>query len=700
MIEKLKLMTYFSHTKFTFNYLNKATTTIIVVVLILLPSVVNNNVMDGLQTGKFFFFCFSVLLLITVSSIRLLFSKNYFFRISAIDILFFVYVLWVTVNKLWMHSDTGFSFRFYELLLLYSLFLIIRNIEPIYHTTLLLAICISAIVQAIYGNLQLWGILSSNHNLFQVTGSFFNPGPYAGFISGCFPMAVGLLWAFKNSKNTTNKGSKTLIDFISITTIVSSILILPATKTRAAWLAAIAGMGILLWYKSYFGPFYIKLWDDGILKKISQISNVKKGIAGGLLIVVLTIICWGLYHFKKESADGRVLIWKVTLNMIKDHPITGVGADRFKAYYSDYQADFFSKVKNSPYENTASDNLYTFNEFLNTWAENGVVGLILVLLIIWGAFKLADKQKTSQPTANFSSARFLPMQPQGQLLIIARAALFSVIVFGCFAYPSEILPIKTIVVVCLAIISTSCKSCITFGNDNPVYCQPNNKQGLMAHLGKTTLALLLLLGTIPVFIYAVALKKGFETWNKAYSLYISEKYNESITAYKNVLPLLGNNGEFLFNYGKALAIAGKPQEALEVLKQSKKYISGTVYYTTLGDCYQATCQIEKATQAYTKARDINPAKLYPEYLLAKMYYRVGKQEEAKTLARKILKKQIKVASLAANEIFAEMQAILNDSVDTRSVRQSVSPSGADSCFTGHNRCSQHLRKEVKGKQDN
>lgn len=691
-------MTYFSLNKAIASSLNKVITATIITILILLPSVVNSNLMDGLQSGKFFFFSFSILLLIAVSSIRLLFSKNYVFRISAIDILFFVYVLWVCMNKLWLHSDTGFSFRFYELLLLYSLFLIIRNIEPVYYTTILLAICISAVVQAVYGNLQLWGICSSNHNLFQVTGSFFNPGPYSGFLSGCFPMAVGLLWGFKNKQNTIGKNSKVLIDLICIMAIIASIFILPATKTRAAWLAAIAGMGILLGYKSYFGPFYIKLWDDGLLRKISQISNVKKGVAGGLLIVVLTIICSGLYHFKKESADGRVLIWKVTLNMIKEHPVTGVGTDRFKAHYSDYQADFFSTVKNSSFENTANDNLYTFNEFLNTWAENGVVGLILVLLIFWGAFKLTDKQKTSLPTENFPSARFLPVLHQGQLLIIARASLFAVIVFGCFAYPSEILPIKTIVVVCLAIISTSGKSYITFGNDKSVYCQHGIKLNRIKTCGKISLALFLLFGTIPVFIYAVKLKKGFETWNNAYSLYISERYNESIATYKNVLPLLDKNGEFLFNYGKALAIAGKPQEALEVLQQSKKYISGTVYYTTLGDCYQATGQIEKATQAYTKAHNINPAKLYPEYLLVKMYYRVGKQEEAKALARKILNKQIKVASLAVNEIFAEMQTILKDSAGM--VKQESATYGVDSCTKRHNLNYQNIRKEVNGQQDN
>ena len=38
-------------------------------------------------------------------------------------------------------------------------------------------------IEAIWGLLQVYGYEPSNHSLYALTGSFYNPGPYSGFLA-------------------------------------------------------------------------------------------------------------------------------------------------------------------------------------------------------------------------------------------------------------------------------------------------------------------------------------------------------------------------------------------------------------------------------------------------------------------------------------------------------------------------------------
>ena len=45
-------------------------------------------------------------------------------------------------------------------------------------------------VEAVWGLLQVYGYEPSNHSLYALTGSFYNPGPYSGFLAMCLPLAL------------------------------------------------------------------------------------------------------------------------------------------------------------------------------------------------------------------------------------------------------------------------------------------------------------------------------------------------------------------------------------------------------------------------------------------------------------------------------------------------------------------------------
>ena len=51
-------------------------------------------------------------------------------------------------------------------------------------------IILTGLIEAVWGLQQLYGFKPSQHALFKLTGSFFNPGPYAGYLAVVFPLAL------------------------------------------------------------------------------------------------------------------------------------------------------------------------------------------------------------------------------------------------------------------------------------------------------------------------------------------------------------------------------------------------------------------------------------------------------------------------------------------------------------------------------
>ena len=112
------------------------------------------------------------------------------------------------------------------------------------------------------------------------------------------------------------------------------------------------------------------------------------------------------------------------------------------------------------------------------------------------------------------------------------------------------------------------------------------------------------------------------------------------------------------NFGKTLALAEKPDKAINVLEEAKNYQNNTVIATTLGDCYKATKQYTKAEINYIQAKNMIPSRFYSHYLLAKLYDESGQKEKAIALAKNILHKNVKIPSTAIKEIQLEMKQIL------------------------------------------
>ena len=265
--------------------------------------------------------------------------------------------------------------------ILYYYFRIAFTVENRLFTILSIGFIFTGCVEAIWGLGQLYGLLPSFNSSFKITGSFYNPGPYSGYLAIVFPMAFYFLLN-DFPKIFGNQGDKnTIVRFrwiLSLLAFSLIVVILPAGMSRASWVAVIGGSIVVLFC-------YIRKEDNQWWRSFKERLSKKRiwllfALLASLILCIFIMV--GMYKLKIDSADGRLLIWKNTIQMIKDNPL-GVGLGYFPGQYGDYQIAYFSSGKASAREDfLAGRPDYAFNEFIQITAESGIIGLLLFVSIV------------------------------------------------------------------------------------------------------------------------------------------------------------------------------------------------------------------------------------------------------------------------------------------------------------------------------
>ncbi len=77
----------------------------------------------------------------------------------------------------------------------------------------------------------------------------------------------------------------------------------------------------------------------------------------------------------EASFAGRLKVWRNTLYMVKDHPLLGVGVGNFSVHFPLYDG----RNDGEPMFNDRIQLESAHNDYMNLWAENGTIGLLLAL---------------------------------------------------------------------------------------------------------------------------------------------------------------------------------------------------------------------------------------------------------------------------------------------------------------------------------
>jgi O-antigen polymerase len=557
----------------------------------------------------YFYFCSIVLFLVFLTSC--LFNKKFSIRLNLLDAAFILFTFCLCFQELMVKKEGGFSDTMIQWIFLLGLFLLVKTAPFSNQLIFIKILLLAGVLNTIAGALQLSGILPSLHTSFNITGGFMNPAIYAGYLITIFPLGLVLYFSqqFRNAP---------VCRYLAWFSAIGILLVLPSTLSRAAWLACVAAGAY----------FVIARFKTRIANRLIQFK--KKAIAACLLLILACYVgaCW-MYSFKPHSAAGRVFIWKITMQIIKENILSGVGNEKFEVAFNEYQAGHFKAGKGTEDEQYRADFVqYTYNEPLRFACENGVTGLLLYLFIIIAAF-----------TSPANSADFF--------LLAARASLVAIITFSLFSYPFHSIPIKLNFVILLAVISARTRG-FSFNTDL------NNN----VIVKMTTVSLIILLSAAGIFFREQY--SAYDTWGRAKTIYKSGFYPEAQKEFELAKDFLGEKGEFLQEYSKVLYLNKKYKESLHVALTTKKYTSNPWLYILIGDNYKSLGFFNAAETAYCHAGFMVPNKLYPHYSLALLYKETGNLSKAKAKASEVLKKEIKVPSALTEAIKNEMKKILSE----------------------------------------
>ena len=581
--------------------------------------IVDKDFVNGIVFGKYFWFYSTIIAVALATFSSLIINKIPDIHWETIDRVIFFYIASVIV---FVPNLNDTSQKMALLPLIICLYFYFRFFLTSYHSAryyLSLCFICTGLIESAIGLAQLYGWLVSNHHLFRTTGTFFNPGPYSGYVAMIVPMA--LYYVISDRKVLKFKYSRRLFPFIirwiiASLTVATSFLILPALMSRTAWLAGLTGSFLVI---------FVSVFNLNKCKKHFKKHKKKVFVVLCSFVVCLFISFIGMYYLKKDSADGRALMWKISLSTIPKN-LEGAGLSRFPAVYGEAQAKYFEEKKGSKDEERIAGNPeYAFNEYLQIGIEQGIVPLTLFIILLFFAIYKGVKKKN----------------------IAAAGSLASLVVFSFASYPFSVLPFLIGLVFLLALIAT------------PVKYENKGKQKKWEQILFYPLTVACALITV-YSVYAIyPSKKAYKSWSKHRTLYQIELYQDAVKEYELIYPRLFDQVQFLFEYAQCLSKLQKYGESNRILGKAIRISCDPMLYNIMGKNYQALKLYPEAEKSFLKASNIVPNRIYPYYLLAKMYRESGQQQKAQEMALIVLTKEPKVHSTAIEDMRREIKKMIN-----------------------------------------
>lgn len=538
------------------------------------------------QTSKWYIWSFLIpsYIMAYIMYVRSLYVKKAFISFL---IIFSVYLFVRFVGNF------GFSlFLIRYLLFVGTLFLIynIVNLNKKYFDYIIFAFLLVCLLLFLYGLGQYFKVLETNSS-FIVCGTYNNPAEYAATISISTPFILYF-----------TRCDKMLIRKIAWITLSLAFIAIVLSESRTG---IVVFSSVACAYVFRYKCLHLRWWK----------------IIVSLCLVVF--IFGGLYYVKKDSADGRLLVWRCTLNMIKERPLFGYGHGGFGSQYMSYQADYFSNNPVSRYAMLADNVRHPFNEFLLLIVEFGLCSFVLVAIL-------------------FSYLIWIYLKQKNDLVYTCVLSLFGIGIFSCFSYPLSI-PFTWLV------LGLSIGTLLNFSNER-------NKQ---IHFNKCMICVFCV---FVCFFLIFTVKRGYYEyrWYQLKQLPAFSYRNTIISEYGFLYNYLSDDPYFLYDYAAEMNYLEAKWKAERLIETCEKYVNDYNVQMLKAEIRKKTCRLEDAEKSYILASQMCPSKFAPLYELERVYEMQGKSDLAVEIAREIVNKKVKIPFAKIDAIKEIMQNKLEE----------------------------------------
>lgn len=512
----------------------------------------------------------------------LLCSNNKARRFSKIDLWIGCLGLYELIRVLFGEDIN--SIFFYECISLGYIYILCRIVNCSYVITL--SLIVSGLIQSTLVLLQHAFVLEGNHSLFRMTGSFFNPGLSGGFLAVVFVIVVLLsIRYFRQDKILVGVGLFFITGYIGYALFLSN--------SRAAWVAALLSIVISAKEVPGFRFLFVKKWWNIVLVSI--------------LVVTLGV---GLFLYKQNSAIGRIFVWRVSWNIVKEKPLFGHGIDSFREQYMLCQAEYFEENPNSSFVNVAADVEYAYNELLKILVECGIVGLGLFIVVLF----------------------LLLYTPFYDIL---QGGVLALVIFSLFSYPFEVYIFRLVFIVLCASVR---KNTIIIEITKYVYW------------GLLMISLYIGCQSVGLLVHYNRIKECICSNEFCLTSMIESQYYE----------ILSRDPVFMSWYAKQVYLKLSSKDILPILLDAVRLYPCVDIYCDLGKTFENLHENDKAESYYRKASYMVPLRIRPRWELFNLYFQQQKVSQAKEIARNILARPSKVENTVSIRIKAYLEIFLKN----------------------------------------
>ena len=494
------------------------------------------------------------------------------------------------------------------------LFLESHNIKGSLVYVVVVGLCLWGILEDGYGLMQVLGWRSSRHALYVLTGHFQNPGPFGGFVA-CV-MAVAGAWVMRfpvkpgmteERPGMTEAGRwmariEVGIRVLAWVALGMGLIVLPASMSRAGWLALVVALGV----EALRQP-YVRSW----------LHQHRWAVPASCLAA--SALLAGAFFLKPDSALGRLHIWRMELRAIAERPWRGAGSGMGPWAYGETQEAFFREHLETVSPATirvAGCPEYAFNEYLGVGVEHGLPAMVLFVLLIVSSIVVLHKVGSPLAAgltawAVFAFSSYPLAVPQ--LRILGAVFVISAIVSGLLMIPRKNVSISLAVLACVSV------GLLLFdGRRSPV------KPGMRGETPGMT-------GGIQGIIKGkVGMKEEFR---------------------------------MVYMEGYSLHQLGRYEESTEVLARGAMLSCDPLFEIIMGKNAEALGDYERAAKLYRKAHYMVPSRLYPLVRLMRLQVRQGRDGEALETAREIVAMPVNERNAGMVRLHGDAEKAL-DSLET------------------------------------
>jgi hypothetical protein len=480
--------------------------------------------------------------------------------------------------------------------------------------------------------------LSFQNGSLHVCGSFHNSGIYACYVVIGIPFQYYFFVHYNSlASSLSKKSTKELSDIESLPVkakskiisqafkfffgleIILCVVILYVTESRTALMSLLV--------TSFFITFY-----EYQSKRKSETKKLNKKHSLFLtfgIVLFFSFILYHLFYLKKLSAFGRILMWEVTWNNIKEYFWFGTGLGRLVWYYPQWQAQYFATHISVPREFflSAGESYIIFNEYLQFLKEIGFIGVTGIFILLYHFF-----------TTKSENNKFL--------LNSVKASMVAILACCFTSYPLHVNSFLFLFFFCIVVSSAIRENHGWF--EKKIFL----KSPL---LPKLTLLLLVIFSIFTIF---KTFRQSYAA-NKFSSIYNSPTKEGTLNRYSELYEELCNDGKFLTAYGSQICLHDTEQlKAIKILEEAKQFYISNETIKKLAQAYSKTNNISKAIENQKWLNYYLPNNFHIKYELLELYIQNHDFINARETADIILSMPVKIPSPEVTAIQIQTRNLL------------------------------------------